>query len=266
MTGDPGPVAGRPVPITPALIVGQVTHSRHVGVKDHFRYRSLQWLVDIDEVPELTIGRRSYQLRAADHLSSNGFRSDLAALLQQSDIELDPTDRVLLLAHPRSSGYVFDPLSVFWCFDIDGGIRAVVLEVHNTYGERHAYVLPGSTSSRVDKDFYVSPFNDTGGEYRVRWQLDPEHVQVTVNLHRDDRLVLAATVGGGVQALTTSTMRRGARRVRGMPYRVPVLIRWRAIRLWARRLPIRQRPANGGNLPTTVSCPRAGQPAPPRTR
>jgi DUF1365 family protein len=260
----------RGVPDVPAVIAGHVTHTRHVGKSDHFRYRSLQWLVDIDRLPDISVGRRRYDLRATDHLAGNGFRGDLADVLAAAGVQLEADHRVLMLAHPRSNGYVFDPLSVFWCFGPGSRLLAVVLEVHNTYGERHAYVLPGAGSSRVDKEFYVSPFNDTSGEYRVRLRLDPDRVQVTVNLHRGARLVLAATVGGSVERLSAASMRRAAKRVRGAPFRVPVLIRWRAILLWARRLPIRPRPVNGGNLqlrrPPAVGAQRPGCPVAPGSR
>lgn len=254
-------------PTVPAVVVGHVSHRRHVGLDDQFRHRSMQWLVDIDDIPQLRAAGRLFGLSAADHLSSNGFRSDLTALLAESGIALAADDRVLLLAHPRSVGYVFDPLSVFWCLTAAGGLRAAVLEVHNTYGERHAYVLPAEQADEesgewlVAKDFYVSPFNDTTGEYRVRLALAADRLQVTVNLHRDGRLVLAATVGGKIQPLTAASMRTAVRRVRGMPYRIPVLIRWRAIRLLLRRLPLVSRPRKGGNLPTvpptSVGCPAA---------
>ncbi len=255
------------LPAVPALVVGHVSHRRHVGVNEAFRYRSMQWLVDIDDIPQLRAAGRLFGLRAADHLSSNGFRPDLTALLTECDITLADDDRVLLLAHPRSSGYVFDPLSVFWCVTADGRLRAAILEVHNTYGERHAYVLPAEqadgTSAEwlVAKDFYVSPFNDTAGEYRVRLTLAADRLQVTVNLHRDDQLVLAATVGGPIEPLTSASMRTAVRRVRGVPYRIPVLIRWRAIRLLLRRLPLVSRPLSGGNLPTVVPPSSTGCPA-----
>ncbi|MDQ6657352.1 MAG: DUF1365 domain-containing protein [Actinomycetota bacterium] len=254
-------------PAVPALVVGHVSHRRHVGVDDHFRYRSMQWLVDIDDIPQLRAAGRQFGLRSADHLSSNGFRPDLTALLAEWGIPLAADDRVLLLAHPRSAGYVFDPLSVFWCFTADGRLRAAILEVHNTYGERQAYVLPAESADElsgkwlVTKDFYVSPFNDAAGEYRVQLTLAADRLQVTVNLHRDGRLVLAATVGGPVVPLTAASMRTAVRRVRGVPYRIPLLIRWRAIRLLLRGLPVVSRRRNGGNLPTVVPRSSTGCPA-----
>lgn len=236
-------------PATPSLVAGVVSHARRVAAQDSFRYRSVQWLVDVDALPEVRVGRTLYDIDATDHLRGNGFRVDTAAVLAEGSLTLATDDRILLLTHPRTAGRVFDPLSVLWVLDFEGGLRAAVLEVHNTYGERHAYLLPGDSSRHVvDKDFYVSPFNDTRGEYHVRMSVTHDRLQVTVNLHRDGELVLAATVGGPIQALTPPAMRRAARTVRGRGFRVPALIRWRGILLWARRLPVQARPARGGNL------------------
>ena len=80
-----------------------------------------------------------------------------------------------MLAHARILGHTFDPLTVFWCLTPSGEVRAVVFEVHNTYGERHAYLLDlderGSTT--VDKRFYVSPFNDVSGSYAISLAHEP---------------------------------------------------------------------------------------------
>ena len=103
-----------------------------------------------------------------------------------------------MLAHARVLGHVFDPLTVFWCLAPDGELQAVVFEVHNTYGERHAYLLDVDATGRahVDKAFYVSPFNDVSGQYDVRLHLTPDRVSVTVGLDRDGERVLTATTTG----------------------------------------------------------------------
>lgn len=244
------------IPAVPAIIAGEVIHRRRVERADHFGYASLHWLVDVDDLPTLRIGRTHYDLDPADHLRGNGFRDDLDEVLLEAGQPALGSDRVLLFAQPRVAGKVFDPLSVLWVYDEHGEVRVMVLEVHNTYGERHVYVLPGAQQRhRVDKDFYVSPFNDLGGEYRVRWSLDDDVLRVTVNLHRDDVLVLAATVGGPLQPLTPASMRSALRRVPGRSWRVPALIRWRAIRLMVRRLKLQRRPDNGGNLSRPAETP-----------
>ena len=78
-----------------------------------------------------------------------------------------------MLASARVLGHVFDPLSVFWCYGSDGVLACVVAEVHNTYGERHAYLLrPDEAGTAVtDKGFYVSPFFDVTGSYELRFTL-----------------------------------------------------------------------------------------------
>ena len=77
--------------------------------------------------------------------------------------------RVLLAALPRAFGYCFNPISVFWCFGPDGEQRAVVVEVHNTYGDRHAYLVHPDEQgrARTDKQMYVSPFHGTDGHYEL---------------------------------------------------------------------------------------------------
>ena len=94
-----------------------------------------------------------------------------------------------MLANARVLGHVFDPLSVFWCYDSDGVLVCVVAEVHNTYGERHAYLLrPDEAGVAVtDKDFYVSPFFDVSGTYELRFTLRPDLVATSVTLRRAGR-------------------------------------------------------------------------------
>ena len=74
-----------------------------------------------------------------------------------------------MAAQPRAFGYCFNPISVFWCFDADGEQRAVVVEVHNTYGDRHAYLVHPDAQGRAttDKQMYVSPFHGTDGHYEL---------------------------------------------------------------------------------------------------
>ena len=104
-----------------------------------------------------------------------------------------------MLANARVLGHVFDPLSVFWCYDSDGGLVCVVAEVHNTYGERHAYLLrPDEAGTAVtDKGFYVSPFFDVTGTYELRFTLTPDLVATTVTLRRHDAVAFSAAFRAG---------------------------------------------------------------------
>ena len=103
-----------------------------------------------------------------------------------------------MLANARVLGHVFDPLSVFWCYGGDGVLVCVVAEVHNTYGERHAYLLrPDETGTAVtDKRFYVSPFFDVTGTYELRFTLTPDLIATTVTLRRHNAVTFSATFRG----------------------------------------------------------------------
>ncbi len=119
-----------------------------------------------------------------------------------------------------------------------------MFEVHNTYGGRHAYLLDvdDRAAQRVDKAFYVSPFNDVSGRYDVRLRLTPDRVSVSVALDRDgQRVMTASTTGTPIPATTRTVLATTARHLL-MTHRVSLLIRWHGIRLWLRRLPVQPRP------------------------
>jgi DUF1365 family protein len=116
--------------------------------------------------------------------------------------------------------------------------------VHNTYGERHAYLLDTDQRGRggVDKAFYVSPFNDNSGRYEVALRLQPDIVRVSVALERDHRRVFTAVSTGRPVPATTRNVLRTFRTHLFMTHRVSALIRWHGIKLWLARLPVQPRP------------------------
>lgn len=231
------------LPAIPSLVVGTVSHRRRTPITRSFEHPHYQWLVDVDDLPHVPLLCR---FDAADHLAGGGIRADLTRFLERRGVTLDASDRVLMLAHARSLGHVFDPLTVYWCLRPDRSVRAIVLEVHNTYGERHAYLVDADERGRasVGKEFYVSPFNDTSGRYDVALALTPDRVRVSIGLDRDgERVFTAASTGATVPATTGAVLRTAARHL-FMTYRVSALIRWHGIRLWQARLPVQPRPTH----------------------
>ena len=235
------------LPPLPALVIGQVTHRRPGPVRHAFRHRVYQWLVDLDCLP-----RQPWHLRAfahfssADHLGDPGLpiKRNIENYLALGGIRLGNRGRILMLAGARVLGHVFDPLSVFWCYGSDGILVCVVAEVHNTYGERHAYLLrPDEAGTAVtDKGFYVSPFFDVTGSYELRFTLTPDLVATTVTLRRHDAVAFSATFRGRPEPATRPALRRLLIRQPLMPQRISALIRVHGIWLWLHRLPIRSRP------------------------
>ena len=236
-------------PAVPALVVGEVSHTRRTPFVHSFTYRHYQWLVDVDALPRW---RRPLGwlagFDARDHLDSGrlggGIRGDVERFLAGRGVVLAATDRVLMLAHARVLGHTFDPMTAFWCLAEDGALRAVVVEVHNTYGDRHAYLVDPDDVGRasVTKEFYVSPFNDPTGSYEMRLQLSPETVAVAIRLSRHgERILDAGLVGEPIPATARSLLATFARHA-FMTQRVTVLIRIHGIWLWLRRLPVHLRP------------------------
>lgn len=218
-------------------------------VRHAFTHRAYQWLVDVDDLPVLPRWLRPLaRFDPADHLdagaSGGGLRGDLEHFLGQRGVRLDPSDRVVMLANARVLGHVFDPLTVWWVVRTDGGLRAVVFEVHNTYRERHAYLLDVDDRGRAetDKRFYVSPFNDVSGRYEIRLRAEPRIISVSIGLDREDDRVLTAVSRGVPEPATPRSLLRVSATHLLMTQRVTALIRLHGVRLWLRRLPVRPRP------------------------
>ena len=235
------------LPTLPALVDGTVSHTRKGELRHNFRHRTYQWLVDLDDLPEQPwYLKRFASFHTEDHLSDprRSIKANVKAYLAGSGIDLGPRARILMLANARVLGHVFDPLTVFWCFDTAGALACVVAEVHNTYGERHAYLLHPDVSgtAHTAKALYVSPFYDVSGDYALRFTLTPDRVAVTVTLRHGGQTAFSATFKGRPKPATHRNLAALLIRRPLMPQRVSALIRIHGLWLWLRRLPVAPRP------------------------
>ena len=234
--------------MTAALYPCQITHTRAHPIRRTFRYRSYLWLADLDDLPRVPLSLRPLaRFQARDHLGGAGgsLRANVDAYLERQSIGL-AGGRVLMLGHARVLGYVFNPLTVFWCHHADGTLAAVIAEVHNTYGQRHAYLLhpDGRGRAEADKDFYVSPFLPVAGRYRLHLPEPAATLRLSVTLHTGGQTMLAASVTGNRRTYTPRRLLGCALRHPWVTAQVTALIRWQGIRLAARRLPIVPRPSH----------------------
>ncbi len=228
-----------------ALFSCEITHVRLRPFRN-FQYGSYLWLVDLDDLPDVPwLLRPLARFRAADHLGdpAASIRANVDTYLARHGIDL-AGGQVLMLANAGVLRHVFNPLSVFWCHAADGSLAAVLAEVHNTYGERHVYLVHPDARGRaeVSKDFYVSPFLPVDGRYRM-WLAEPTgalRLGVTLDLGGEPALV--ATVKGQRHPYTTWRLVRCALRYPWVTAQVTALIRWQAIKLLARRQPLVRRP------------------------
>ncbi len=233
--------SGRRDLTTPALYRTTISHTRREPWTRTFTHRSHTWMVDVDELPDhrpLAFARGTFEAR--DHLGSpdRTLRQNLEAFLATEGVTLDPAGRILLATQPRAFGYCFNPISVWWCLDHLGRLEATVVEVHNTYGDRHAYLVDPDEQGRAstDKAMYVSPFHGTDGHYELAVPLPGERLQVAVTLHAEGTRFSASLTG---HRTDTGTLRSTSAALRGS-----ALIRMHGIWLWLRRLPVRPRPTH----------------------
>lgn len=187
--------------MTNALYRTRITHLRRAPVHHYFEHRSYSWFVDVDALPRLPRWLQPFaRFDAADHLweaDDDTLRGRVEAFLAGKGVDLRG-GKITALMHGRVLGYVFNPLSLYWCHDANGMLRCVVAEVHNTYGDRHAYLLPPSEDrpAMVDKKLYVSPFNDVDGHYLVRAPEPDQELDVSISLHRENQPAFVATLRG----------------------------------------------------------------------
>ena len=222
-----------------ALYEVTISHARSAPLRNVFRYRGYLWLVDLDHLPRV---RLLAGFRARDHLGDPraSIRANLDRFLAANGIARPRT--IMMLTQARVLGYVFNPLTVYWCHGPD----CVVAEVHNTYGQRHAYLLhpDGRGRARVPKQFYVSPFYPVDGDYRMSLPEPGERLALSVRLDRPDGHSFAATVRGRAVPATVRARLQAAARYPWSTVAVSARIRWQGVRLYLRGLPVIPRPAH----------------------
>lgn len=242
-----------------ALYTGDVMHQRLAPFRHRFRYRVFSLYLDIDALPALDARLRLFafnrraiiSFHARDHGPRDGrpLRPWIEARLAGAGIDLEG-GAVHLLCFPRMWGYVFNPLSVWFCFHRTGTLRAVLYEVHNTFGEQHCYLFPVS-GGRADatvrqscaKAFYVSPFLSMRGVYRFRTKTPGRRLSLAIRYESGDGGTLIAVQSGRRQALTDANLLRALITHPLMTLKVIAAIRWQALHIWRKGRRVYPRPA-----------------------
>lgn len=247
MTTDPG---SGPATAGTALYRTRVVHTRLHSPRREFRTSGYTWLVDLDAPVRLPWFLRPFaRFDARDHAGdpTRSIRANVTAWLAGQGVDL-AGGRIMMLANARVLGYVFNPLTVYWCHGRDGRLVCVVAEVHNTYGERHRYLLRPCPDgrARAEKAFYVSPFLSVAGHYVIRAPEPGDRFLVTVTLHQAGRVAFAARWQGRRVPATPARFAALLLRFPLAPQRVAAGIRAHGVWLWLRGVPVTPRAGAGG--------------------
>jgi uncharacterized protein len=156
---------------------------------------------------------------------------------------------VFLLCYPRVLGYGFNPVSVYYGYDADERLAAVIYEVNNTFGERRSYVIPIDQSEAGDvhahgcgKQLYVSPFTHMDGRYGFRLSEPGQNLVLGVSLRDGGGPVLKTHFRGEVRQLTDWALARVSLSFPLQSFKVMAAIHYEALRLWIKGVPLTQRP------------------------
>ncbi|REG61450.1 hypothetical protein B0G80_4302 [Paraburkholderia sp. BL6669N2] len=234
------------------LLTGKVMHERLRPNHHRFTYPVFYVRCDLDRLASLDSGWfgidrwRPLSLYRRDHGPRDG--SDLATWMREqlsaAGIE-EANGRIWLQAFPRVFGYVFNPISFWYCHDRDGRLRALLAEVRNTFGERHSYLLsadgnaPITASTRLmcRKVLHVSPFCRVEGGYTFRVTEAPGSVSVSIDYHDADGLLIRTALGGRLTPLTRAAAFAALLRQPLLTVGVVARIHWQAARLALKKTP-----------------------------
>ena len=232
---------------TSALYVGRVVHTRVKPKRHRLSYKVFTVLLDLDDLPRglkfLGINRPGLlSFREKDHGDGGDLRAWVRRKLAEAGIDAD--GRVQMLCYPRLLGYVFNPLTVYFCHDRDGNLAGVIHEVHNTHHERHTYVLPvertdeGRVRQHCAKDFFVSPFVPMECTYDFTILPPGEKIEVAIHERDAEGPLLAASFVGERQELTDKALLAAVLAHPLMTLKVTVGIHLEAIKLVLKGLKI----------------------------
>ena len=238
------------------LLTGTVMHHRHRPAVHRFDYPLFALELDVDaldRVPRPLAGDRPgwIAFRSADHGPRDG--SPLAPWIRRllADNGMARADgRITLLTMPRLFGYLFNPVSFWFCHDRDGALRAVLAEVNNTFGEHHNYLVrrndrgpirPGDAMV-TEKVFHVSPFLEVAGDYRFRFVVSEARLQVSIGHDRDGARLLSTALWGDLAPLTARALVGAIARTPFQTLAVTARIHWHALLLWFKGVGFHSKP------------------------
>jgi DUF1365 family protein len=254
----------QPVPL---IGFGQVRHTRLRPQRHAFDYPTYFLMLPLRSLQKATPQDGAWAINRLglmsffehDHgdgrpTTEGGAIAWLDELLQSEGIH-DASGEVWLHTYPRVLGFTFKPVSFWYCHraphDQGGALRAIVVEVNNTFGERHCYLLDApryGVEQRAAKVFHVSPFNPVAGHYRFRFMrsqhggLDKTVARIDYHDNDTDTALLQTSVSGTLQPLTAAAVRRALWRYPAMTLAVVLHIHLQALRLWLKKVPFFSKP------------------------
>lgn len=239
-----------------AIYHGVVMHRRLRPRAHKLRYSIFNILFDLDELAELDrrlilFSRNRFNFFSfydRDHGNDEQpLREHVEGILNEHGLSIQGGP-IRLLCMPRILGFVFNPLSIYFCFRRPGELAAILYEVNNTFGERHYYVagVAKTTGTMVAqasaKRFHVSPFLPVDLQYRFRIAAPAEAISVSVHVHDAAGLLVAASLSARRMELTNRALSKTLVAYPLLTLKVVAGIHWEALKLWLKGIKVHTKP------------------------
>ena len=232
---------------------GYVSHTRFKPVKHYLRYNTFSLFIDLDEIENLSKNNFIFSFNKfnifsffnKDHGDRDGLclKNWVLNKLKKFDINKN-INNIKLLCYPRVFGYVFNPLSIFYCYE-NKNLRAVMYEVKNTFNEQHTYIFKVKSNNEISqkckKKFYVSPFMDMETQYEFKLLNPDENLSVLIKQSDKDGIVLTAVQKGVKKEFNMKQLLANFVLYPLMTLKIIGAIHYEALRLWKKGAKYRSR-------------------------
>ena len=224
--------------VTPQIYTAKVMHKRLFPKVNQFTYGVYYVALPL---PATSLPSRLLSFREQDHGARDGGDVGVWARTLLNTYGIDALiENIILITMPRVLGYVFNPVSFFMCLDKDKRLRAVICEVHNTFGEQHSYLCARADHAPIspdewleaDKLFHVSPFLPRNGHYKFRFTLAGQQLGIWIDYYDvEQNKQLLTSLTGKFTPLTAASLRRAFWAHPLVTLKVIALIHWQALKL-----------------------------------
>ncbi len=239
------------------LYAGRVAHVRHTPFRHRFDYRVWMMAVDLDRVDEVARGSWLFSHNRAgligladrDHGARDGtaLRPYVETALARAGLGL--AAKIVFVFMPRLLGYAFNPIGLYFCYDTDGRLFAVLHQVKNTFGGQIGYIMPvigaGPIRQTAPKRMHVSPFFDCQGGYQFALTPPGETLTVAIDYGTAEQRRLTATLTLRARPFSARSLLRLLIEMPFTPMKVMTAIHWQALKLYLRGAVFHPTPAAG---------------------